>query len=331
MLTKLNPKESFTTIQERHKVIRKCDWLKSKETLLEVLNNPWVPRHEAQTYMQTAEPLTDFKLLLESGINQLKTEINPLQTANIITFCDELSSLYNPVVPDVNKTPYKHSNNDNLNLIPIFTIQNEKDHTLGEQIHEIYDNQRKLGRNVLARNGIYYIFGLVNFFAHKWLGKLKIRNFNKAQAQTINQLALPTKLSDDIAENSIYTIKTQDHVTQRNSFLIGSLLAYLSKTYLTLQQRANTVHYTDLKLDEILFYGKLVVHSNLFSEYPYERVSHYKNYQVTRNNVSYHLLLSRPQKILRAGSIEELGRAILYPLYLSSGFSTKVLEEFHQM
>ena len=42
-------------------------------------------------------------------------------------------------------------------------------------------------------------------------------------------------------------------------------------------------------------------------------------------------MLSRPQKILRAGSIEELGRTILYPLYPDNIFSTNVLEEIHQM
>ena len=47
--------------------------------------------------------------------------------------------------------------------------------------------------------------------------------------------------------------------------------------------------------------------------------------------MTYHILLSRPQKILRAGGIEELGRTILYPLYSNNIFSTKVLEEFHQM
>ena len=51
----------------------------------------------------------------------------------------------------------------------------------------------------------------------------------------------------------------------------------------------------------------------------------------TRNNITHHILLSRPQKILRAGSIEELGRTILYPLYPDNIFSTKALEEFHQM
>ena len=34
---------------------------------------------------------------------------------------------------------------------------------------------------------------------------------------------------------------------------------------------------------------------------------------------------------MRAGSIEELGRTILYPLYPNNTFSTSVLEEFHQI
>ena len=73
-LTKLSPKESFKTIQNRHEKLKDCDWLHSKDSLLEVINKPWVPRHEAITYMQEAEPLSDFKYLLESGINQLKTD-----------------------------------------------------------------------------------------------------------------------------------------------------------------------------------------------------------------------------------------------------------------
>ena len=97
------------------------------------------------------------------------------------------------------------------------------------------------------------------------------------------------------------------------------------------QQKAKTVSHTDIPLDEILFYGKLIVHSNLFSGYTYEKVTNYKNYLVTQNNITHHILLSRPQKILKAGRIEELGRTILYPLYPDNIFSTNVLEEFHQM
>ena len=163
--------------------------------------------------------------------------------------------------------------------------------------------------------------------AQKWLSKIR----NKTQVYKNDKLALPTKLSDNLAENSIYTIRTTDHITQRSTFLIGSLLSYLSKMYLTLQQRANKIYHTDLKLDEILFYEKLIVHSNLFSEYKYEKVPNYKNYLVTQNNITHHILLSRPQKILRAGSIEELGFTILYPLYPDNIFPTNILEEFHQM
>ena len=100
---------------------------------------------------------------------------------------------------------------------------------------------------------------------------------------------------------------------------------------MTFQQKAKTVNHTDIPLEEILFYGKLIVHSNLFSGYTYEKVTNYKNYLVTQNNITHHILLSRPQKILRAESIEELGRTILYPLYPDNIFSTNVLEEFHQM
>ena len=113
---------------------------------------------------------------------------------------------------------------------------------------------------MIAKRGIYYTLGLVNFFAQKWLGKIRNKSINKTQVHTNDQMALPTKLSDDRAENTIYTMRTTDHITQRSSSLIGSLLVYLSKTYLTFQQKANTLLHTDLKLDEIIFYGKLLVH-----------------------------------------------------------------------
>ena len=70
---------------------------------MEVINKPWIPQHEAQTYMQEAEPLADFKYLLESGINQLKTDIKPSQSTNIITFYNELNNLYDPIEPNLNK------------------------------------------------------------------------------------------------------------------------------------------------------------------------------------------------------------------------------------
>ena len=38
-LTKLHSKESFKSIQKRHEKLKDCDWLYSKESLLEVINN----------------------------------------------------------------------------------------------------------------------------------------------------------------------------------------------------------------------------------------------------------------------------------------------------
>ena len=131
----------------------------------------------------------------------------------------------------------------------------------------------------------------------------------------VNKLAQPVKLSDDRAENTLFTIRTTDHITHRNISLIGSLLTYLSKSYSNFQQKARTISHKDITLEEMLFFGKLVVHSNLFSGYRYEKVPSYMNYIVTRHNITHHILISRPQKILRAGNIEELGRIILYPLY----------------
>ena len=94
-LTKLSPKESFKTIQNCHEKLKDCNWLDSRDSLFQVINKPWVPRHEALTYMQEAEPLTDFKYLLESGINQLKTDnVKTTQTTNILTFYNELNNLY---------------------------------------------------------------------------------------------------------------------------------------------------------------------------------------------------------------------------------------------
>ena len=60
-LTKLNPKESFKTIQNRHEKLKDRDWLHSKKSLFEVINKPWVPRHEAKMCMQEAELLSAIK------------------------------------------------------------------------------------------------------------------------------------------------------------------------------------------------------------------------------------------------------------------------------
>ena len=121
---------------------------------MEVIDKPWIPQHEAQSYMLKAEPLTDFKYLLESAINELKTDTKQSQATNIITFYNELNDLYDSIELNLNK----NSNDKNSDVVPVFTIHNENVQTLSEKILEIYDNQRKLGRNIIEKYGIYYIF-----------------------------------------------------------------------------------------------------------------------------------------------------------------------------
>ena len=272
-LTKLNPKESFKTIQKRHEKLKDCDWLYSKNSLFEVINKPWVPQHEAQSYMQEAEPLSDFKYLLESGINELKTEdVKTTQTTNVLTFYNELNHLYDDSNNCFNTNQYI----DKQNSIPVLSIKNNKVETLNNQILETYKKQKKLGRNIIAKHGIYYMFGLVYFFAQKWLSKIRNKKLSN-----LEKLALPVKLSDERAENTFFTIRTTDHKTHRSISIIGSLLTYLSKTYLYFKRKATTISHKDITLEELMFFGKLVIHLNIFSGYLYEKVPSYKNYLIT--------------------------------------------------
>ena len=86
--------------------------------------------------MQEAEPLADFKYLLESGINQFKTDITSLQTTNVITFYNELNELYDPSDLIFNNDP----NDVKSDLLPVLTVENENMQTLSSQILETYDN-----------------------------------------------------------------------------------------------------------------------------------------------------------------------------------------------
>ena len=60
-LTKLRNKETPKSIEKRHIKLRKCSWLYSVKTLLEVINFPWFPQHEAKEYVPITEPLLDFE------------------------------------------------------------------------------------------------------------------------------------------------------------------------------------------------------------------------------------------------------------------------------
>ena len=228
--------------------------------------------------MQEAEPLSDFQYLLESGINELKTEdIETSETTNVLTFYNELRHLYDS----------KDTHCNAKTLTPILRIKSIKAETLSEKILETYKIQKTKGRNIIAKHGVYYTFGLVYFFAQKWLSKVR-----SVKISNNSKIVLPVKLSDERAENSLFKIRTSDHVTHRSISIIGSLLTYISKTYLHFQHKAKTMDYKDITLEEIMFFGKLVIHSNVFSDCAYEKVANYKNYLITRNNITHHILIS---------------------------------------
>merc|ERR1712115_520225 len=104
-----------------------------------------------------------------------------------------------------------NSNDNDLDSIPIFTIKDNNIENLSNQILETYKKQRKLRRNMIAKHGIYYTFGLLYFFAQKWLSEIQNKKVPKC-----DKLTLPVKLSDNRAENTLYTIRTTDHISQIN-------------------------------------------------------------------------------------------------------------------
>ena len=121
-------------------------------------------------------------------INQIKTDIKPSQATNIITFYNELNNEYDPIELNLNKRP----NNEYSDLV--FTIQNENIQTLSDKILEIYDNQ--IREKYYSKT--WYLLHF--FFAQKWLSKIRNKTSNKTQVYINDQLALSTKLSDNIAK-----------------------------------------------------------------------------------------------------------------------------------
>ena len=109
--------------------------------------------------MQAAEPLVDFKYLLESGINQLKTEdVKTTQTTNILTFYNELNNLYDDSEPYFDMNP----NNDTLDSVPILTIKENKVETLSNQILETYKKTKEIRKKYYRETWdlLHFQFGI---------------------------------------------------------------------------------------------------------------------------------------------------------------------------
>ena len=126
-----------------------------------------------------------------------------------------------------------------------------------------------------------------------------------------------------MAKNELFSIVNKDHTTQQSRDLIISLLLYWSKLHYELNVKARNNSYQTIYLKDYLFWGKTVIHTTMFSTQQFEKIRNYKNFIISFNHVKLHMILTRPQKVIKAGSIVEQGRGILFPLHSKSQFSTQ--------
>ena len=134
-----------------------------------------------------------------------------------------------------------------------------------------------------------------------------------------------------MAKNELFSIINKDHASQQSKELIASLLIWWSNTHHEINQKAKTNSYRTISLRDYLFWGKTVVHSTVFSVQQFEKIRNYKNFIISFNHVKIHIILTRPQKIIKAGSIVDQGRGILFPLHSKNTFCTQILEKFHDV
>ena len=52
----------------------------------------------------------------------------------------------------------------------------------------------------------------------------------------------------------------------------------------------------------------------MYSDHKFEKIKHYKNFVICKEETKIHIILSRPQKVLRSGELIDQGRAILFPM-----------------
>ena len=62
--------------------------MENKYDLIKVIDKQWSPAHEAKKYLAETEPLPDFEIHLQGGIEELKTP-----SSNVLTLINEISQL----------------------------------------------------------------------------------------------------------------------------------------------------------------------------------------------------------------------------------------------
>ena len=167
------------------------------------------------------------------------------------------------------------------------------------QISETHKQLDKKGCHTVGRREIYHHKGLVKFAAYKWLNRTKLGKDEPGRIQVLTY-AMPTTYNKSMAKNELFSIVNKDHVTHQRKELIGSLLYWSNLHYdITVKARINI--YQHISLKDYLFWGKTVVHSTIPGNHQFEKIRHYKNFIISYNHVKLHIILTRPQKIIKSG------------------------------
>ena len=69
----------------------------------------------------------------------------------------------------------------------------------------------------------------------------------------------------------------------------------------------------------------------MYSVHAFEKFENYKNFIISFNHIKLHIILTRPQKVIKAGNIIEKGRGLFFPLYCKNSFSLQILESLHDL
>ena len=122
------------------------------KTLLEVINFPWFPQHEAKEYIPITEPLLDFEPHLQSGINELKSSHS---VSNFIILQNELTQLKEGDLPNYqpfgasSSSPRKISRTKNMCVLTNI----ESPSNLMDDINQLHEHLTRELRHPLGRGG----------------------------------------------------------------------------------------------------------------------------------------------------------------------------------
>ena len=120
--------------------------MENKHDLIKVIDKPWSPAYEAKKYLAETEPLLDFEIHLQGGIEELKTP-----SSNVLTLINEISQLSE--ISLIPMAKYQNETSDNLVLVNM-----PQESNFMKQISGIHKKLNEEGRHPVGRNGVYQPF-----------------------------------------------------------------------------------------------------------------------------------------------------------------------------